>query len=275
LLTRHATTEGSDLVGKHVYPERPSGVEGSLLLPMRRAFCVPEEVAGWGLGIPHGVAGSRRGLVLLIREFTPSPPGRAEGSAVEGRCALERSRTSRRVQAMNRPRGDRAWTCGVAIPVRFSDSGGVYWTPETGVVFPGHVLCVPDGLPGCSSSQRSLRLCGESCSGAQNEKISPKSFTMRTYAKMRLQLLWNAHLQIIGLKVPWNEHLQKIPGGRVSTRVANARLRGDSCRAHVHLVVLSQLTSKTHGCRRRSSGSVSPASPCATLWCGPGRGTSR
>ena len=30
-LSSHATTEGSDPVGKHVYPERPKGVEGSLL----------------------------------------------------------------------------------------------------------------------------------------------------------------------------------------------------------------------------------------------------
>jgi hypothetical protein len=30
-LSSHATTEGSDLVGKHVYLEQPKGVEGSLL----------------------------------------------------------------------------------------------------------------------------------------------------------------------------------------------------------------------------------------------------
>ncbi len=40
-----------------------------------------------------------------------------------------------------------------------------------------------------------------------------KSFTMHSYEKTRRQVLYNAHLQIIGLKVPWNEHLQKTPGG--------------------------------------------------------------
>src|SRR5712692_9877297 len=52
-----------------------------------------------------------------------------------------------------------------------------------------------------------------------------KSFTMCTCARTRPQLLWNVHLQIIGLKVSWNEHLQKVPGWRGSALVANAGLK--------------------------------------------------
>jgi hypothetical protein len=54
--------------------------------------------------------------------------------------------------------------------------------------------------------------------------FQPNPFRMRTYAKTCLQLLWNVQLQIIGLKVPWNEHLQKTPGVGASAVVANAEL---------------------------------------------------
>ncbi len=48
---------------------------------------------------------------------------------------------------------------------------------------------------------------------AHQSPATVKSFTMRTYAKTRPQLLCNLHLQIIGLKVSWNEQLQKTRGG--------------------------------------------------------------
>ncbi len=51
--------------------------------------------------------------------------------------------------------------------------------------------------------------------------LTAKSFRIRSYEKMRLQVLCNAHLQIIGLKVPWNEQLQKTPGGRGTSEVKN------------------------------------------------------
>ncbi len=56
------------------------------------------------------------------------------------------------------------------------------------------------------------------------KKVSHNPFTMCTCAKTPLQVLCNPQLQIIGLKVPWNEQLQKIPGGRGGTLVANAGL---------------------------------------------------
>ncbi len=40
-----------------------------------------------------------------------------------------------------------------------------------------------------------------------------KSFGMRSCAETRWQVLWNVQLQIIGLKVSWNEQLQETPGG--------------------------------------------------------------
>src|SRR5712692_7715535 len=85
-----------------------------------------DDFAGSGFWIPNGFIGRRRprrgrseGLVLLIREFTPSgaegsPPRRAEFA----------ERRGLRDKKMNRPRGGTA-------------------------------------APRCSSSQRSLRLCGE------------------------------------------------------------------------------------------------------------------
>ena len=94
------------------------------------------------------------------------------------------------------------------------------------------------------------RCCGDAGSKAAGSDC--KSFRIRTYEKMYPQALWNLHLQIIGLKVPWNEQLQKTPGGRVSTGVANAGLKDGFCCAHLHLVVLSQLTCKTHNCVRPS-----------------------
>src|SRR5712692_9321444 len=92
-----------------------------------------------------------------------------------------------------------------------------------------------------------------------------KSFRICTCAKTPLQLLWNLHVQIIELKVFCNEQLQKIPGWRGSALVANAGLKGDSCCAHLHLVVLSRLTSKTQRsgrgrpcCMLRMQGDASP-----------------
>ena len=61
----------------------------------------------------------------------------------------------------------------------------------------------------------------------------PKSFTMRTYAKTRLQLPWNPHLQIIGLKVRWNEHLQKIPGWGVPQKWTTGGKFGDQLVARI------------------------------------------
>ncbi len=66
------------------------------------------------------------------------------------------------------------------------------------------------GMPSTSPGQLPLAAL-EPASAIQLERH--KSFRMRTYAKMCLQVLWNPHLQFIGLKVPWNEHLQKTPGG--------------------------------------------------------------
>ncbi len=46
-----------------------------------------------------------------------------------------------------------------------------------------------------------------------------KSFTMRTYEKRARKSLTIRTYKITGLKLSWNEHLQKTPGGRgVSTR---------------------------------------------------------
>jgi len=46
-----------------------------------------------------------------------------------------------------------------------------------------------------------------------------KSFTMRTYEKRPCKSLTIRTYKITGLKLPWNEHLQKTPGGRgASTR---------------------------------------------------------
>src|SRR5712692_11088640 len=59
---------------------------------------------------------------------------------------------------------------------------------------------------------------------------------------MTIQLLWNPHLQIIGLKLPWNEQLQKTPGGGASALVANTRLKPHfSSRRpdHLQIIVLS------------------------------------
>ena len=63
---------------------------------------------------------------------------------------------------------------------------------------------------------------------------------MRTYAKMRLQVLWNAHLQIIGLKVYWNEHLQKTPGGGLPTICQDKRKGAYPSRAAAQCGVLSR-----------------------------------
>src|SRR5712692_7651146 len=57
------------------------------------------------------------------------------------------------------------------------------------------------------------------------KKISHNPFTIRTYAKMRLQVLCNPQLQIIGLKVPWNDTLTENTGGRGGMLVANAGLK--------------------------------------------------
>src|SRR5712692_11157184 len=65
--------------------------------------------------------------------------------------------------------------------------------------------------------------------------FQPKSFTIRTYAKMCLQVLWNLHLQMIGLKAHWNQHIQKTPGGRGPALVANAGLKDGFCGAALHL----------------------------------------
>src|SRR5712692_2350007 len=40
-----------------------------------------------------------------------------------------------------------------------------------------------------------------------------KSFTMRTYEKRARKSLTIRTYKITGLKLPWNEHLQKTPGG--------------------------------------------------------------
>jgi len=51
---------------------------------------------------------------------------------------------------------------------------------------------------------------------ANSRKMSAemdKSFTMRTYEKRACKSLTIRTYKITGLKLPWNEHLQKTPGG--------------------------------------------------------------
>jgi hypothetical protein len=55
------------------------------------------------------------------------------------------------------------------------------------------------------------------CGNANLRKMSAemdKSFTMRTYEKRACKSLTICTYKITGLKLPWNEHLQKTPGGR-------------------------------------------------------------
>src|SRR5713101_4669198 len=52
---------------------------------------------------------------------------------------------------------------------------------------------------------------------ANSRKMSAemdKSFTMHTYEKRACKSLTIRTYKITGLKLPWNEHLQKPPGGR-------------------------------------------------------------
>ncbi len=208
-----------------------------------------------GFGIPLGFGGPRtagrspwRGGGVTYARVYPACPERSRG---------ERSRTSRRDKAMNRPRADRARRCGVGIPVGSAGCG----------------VGIPVGFPGCSSPHRpaSAPSAVKSCNAAQHEKTSRKPFTMRSYARTRLQLLWNVHLQIIRLKVPWNEQLQKIPGGGASALVANTRLKPHFSQRSPNQLQIIGLKLKSRGTNTykkcRAEGSYFPLfhSPLATV----------
>jgi len=82
----------------------------------------------------------------------------------------------------------------------------------------------PVGGPARSSGIPASRKLPRSPETGPPASRTHNPFTIRSCAKTCLQVLCNPQLQIIGLKVSCNQHLQKIPGGRGPALVANAGL---------------------------------------------------
>jgi len=183
------------------FPGRATAAHALCARP-ERSRRVPVGLAGSAFWIPDGFAGGN-GLMLLVREFTAS-----------------------RVKGSRRARGSGCILCthsrgGTKPPLHCGRSFGAVCLPEA---VAGRVSCLLVRLQRLPLSGLGVSAV-KSCNGPQHERISRKPFTIRSYAKTRLQLLWNPHLQIIGLKVPWNETVTKMPGGGASALVANTRLK--------------------------------------------------
>ncbi len=98
-----------------------------------------------------------------------------------------------------------------------------------------------------------LGLRGEIFPMALKMKKSPPSPLECTLTRKCVAKSFGIHsYKIIGLNLPWNHILTKNTGWEGGVPVVNAGLKDVLCCAHLHLVVLARLTSKTHGCGRRS-----------------------
>jgi len=149
---------------------------GGAVFGLRRVLCVA-----------HGSAGCPRRDALCASRL-----GLRRG---EGLMLLMRRCTLRPLKVRSL---DPGWSCGIRFFGPRMDLRGLARSP--------------DECDRGDTRTAAARTAGSTAVPSEAHNAPPNSCRMRSCAKMRLQLFWNVHLQIIGLKVPWNEHLQKIPG---------------------------------------------------------------